>query len=227
MSEKTVVITGANRGIGLELVKRNREAGRKVYALCRKSSAELSEMGAQVIEGIDVTDLDELKKARGQVEGPIDLLICNAGVLQTETLEDLKSINEKALNSIRKQFEVNTLGPIKTLSCFLDKLKEGSKVAMMTSRMGSIEDNTSGGRYGYRLSKGALNNVGRSLAFDLKGEGIALGLFHPGWVQTEMTGKTGHLTAKESSQKLYQRMEELSLENTSSFWHPDGQILPW
>lgn len=227
MSEQTIVITGANRGIGLELVKRNREAGRKVYALCRKSSAELSETGAQVIEGIDVTDLSALKKAASQVEGDVDLLICNAGVLKSETLDDLKSVNEEALTSIEKQFEVNTMGPIKTLSSFLGKLKKGSRVAMMTSRMGSIEDNTSGGRYGYRLSKGALNNVGRSLAFDLKEEEIALGLFHPGWVQTEMTGKTGHLTPEESSKKLYQRMEELNLENSSGFWHPDGDILPW
>lgn len=227
MKQDTVVITGANRGIGLELVKRNREAGKKVYALCRKSSSELSETGAQVIEGADVTDLNALKQAATQVQGEIDLLICNAGVLKNESLEDLKSVNEEAFQSIQQQFEVNTMGPIKTLSCFLSKLKKGSKVAMITSRMGSIEDNTSGGRYGYRLSKGALNNVGRSLAFDLKEEEIALGLFHPGWVQTEMTGKTGNLTPEESSQRLYQRMQELNLENASGFWHPDGDILPW
>lgn len=227
MSQETVVITGANRGIGLELVKRNREAGRKVYALCRESSAELSETGAQVLEGIDVMDLSALQKAASQIEGSVALLICNAGVLKNETLEDLKSVREESFSSIEQQFHVNTMGPLKTLSCFLAKLKKGSKVAMITSRMGSIEDNTSGGRYGYRLSKGALNNLGRSLAFDLKEEGVSLGLFHPGWVQTEMTGKTGHLTPEESSKKLYQRMEELSLENTSGFWHPDGDLLPW
>lgn len=227
MKQEIVVITGTNRGIGLELVKRNREAGKKVYALCRKGSLELSETGAQVVEGVDVTDLNSLRKACAQVEGEVDLLICNAGVLKNESLEDLKSVSEDSFQSIQQQFDVNTMGPIKTLSCFLEKLKEGSKVAMITSRMGSIEDNTSGGRYGYRLSKGALNNVGRSLALDLKEEDIALGLFHPGWVQTEMTGKTGNLTAEESSQRLFQRMQELDLENTSSFWHPDGDILPW
>jgi NAD(P)-dependent dehydrogenase (short-subunit alcohol dehydrogenase family) len=221
---KTVVITGANRGIGLELTKRFLEQGATVYGLCRQSSTELNSTKARVISGIDVTDLEALKKASLEVEGAVALLICNAGVF---TNEDIRQFDQKAIYSCTRQFEVNTLGPLKTVAAFLSKLKAGSKVAMITSRMGSIEDNTSGGYLGYRMSKCALNMATRSLMLDLKPEGIALGLFHPGWVQTEMTGRTGHLTAEESSLLLINRMSELNLETSGHFWHPEGELLPW
>lgn len=222
---KTVVITGANRGIGLELVKRFIESGDRVFGLCRQSSDELKRTGAEVIEGVDVTSLESLKSASRKIVGiNIDLLICNAGLLKNESID---TFGEEDIASCLAQFEVNTLGPLRTFSAFRRQLPKGARVAMITSRMGSIEDNTSGGHYGYRMSKCALNMATRSLVHDFKKDEIAFGLFHPGWVQTEMTGRTGHLSAKESSALLFKRMAELNMESTGGFWHPEGEKLPW
>lgn len=222
--DRNVVITGANRGIGLELVKRYKESGDKVYALCRKSSDELNSLNVTVISNVEVTCFETLKKTAQEIRGEIDLLICNAGILRDEPFTDLQNGD---FSKIEEQFQVNTLGPVKTLMSFLPYLKAGSKVAMITSRMGSIADNSSGGHYGYRMSKGALNNLCQSLSFDTQQKKVFIGMFHPGWVQTEMTGRTGHLTALESSTFLFQRINQLSEENQMGFWHPDGELLPW
>lgn len=222
---RTIVITGANRGIGLELTKRYLESGDQVLALCRKSSPELRETQAKVIEGADVTDFKAMKNAAQEAGNiQVDLLICNAGLLQQESIT---SFDEAAIESCRAQFEVNTLGPMRTVSAFLPLLKENSRIAMITSRMGSIEDNTSGGSYGYRMSKCALNMATRSLVHDLRASAISIGLFHPGWVQTEMTNRTGHLTPEASSKLLVKRIEALCEENSGGFWHPEGERLPW
>lgn len=221
---KTIVITGANRGIGLELVKRYREQGHQVFALCRQSSAELEQTGAHVLSGVEVTDWKALKASAKKVEGSVDLLICNAGIFLSENFEQLMAGD---FSSIEKQFQVNTLGPLKTLMSFLPQLNKGAQIAMITSRMGSIEDNTSGGYYGYRLSKGALNNLCQSLSFDLTPRSFTIGVFHPGWVQTEMTGRTGDLTPEASSKLLVQRISELNEKTNMNFWHPNGEILPW
>lgn len=221
---QTIVITGANRGIGLELVKRYTELGHQVFALCRKSSPELEKTGATVFEGVEVTDFEAQKKVAAKIEAKVDLLICNAGIFLAETFDKLKGGDFAA---IEQQFQVNTLGPLKTLMSFVDHLKKDSKVAMITSRMGSIADNTSGGYYGYRLSKGALNNLCQSLSFDLRLRSVNIGVFHPGWVQTEMTGKTGDLTPVQSSKLLVQRISELNEKTNMGFWHPEGETLPW
>lgn len=97
----------------------------------------------------------------------------------------------------------------------------------MTSRMGSIEDNDSGGRYGYRVSKAGLNAAGKSLAVDLKDRGIPVAILHPGFVKTDMTGNNGDITAEQAAHRLVQRMDELNLGNTGTFWHSDGSVLPW
>lgn len=223
MSQK-VVITGANRGIGLELAKRYKEAGDNVYALCRKSSDELNSLGVTVLSQVEVTSFEALQAAAQEIKDEVDLLICNAGILRDESFDGLLKGD---FSQIEEQFQVNTLGPIKTLMSFMPYLKSGSKVAMITSRMGSIADNTSGSHYGYRMSKGALNNLCQSLSFDLQQKHINIGMFHPGWVQTEMTGRTGHLTPSESSTFLFQRIAELNKKNQMGFWHPDGELLPW
>jgi NAD(P)-dependent dehydrogenase (short-subunit alcohol dehydrogenase family) len=186
----TVVVTGANRGIGLELVRQYRDRGDEVFAACRKRSKGLEKLDVEVVEGVEVTDdkaVAKLVKAVGKRE--VDVLVNCAGVLSDESLGDLD------FDRIRQQFEVNSLGPLRVTAALRPKLAEGSRVAIITSRMGSIDDNTSGGRYGYRMSKAAVNMAGRSLAHDLKDAGIAVAILHPGFVRTDMTGHQGLVDA--------------------------------
>jgi len=194
-----------------------------VIAVCRQPSDDLKSLKVQVESGIDITDDASVTDLTQRVQGiTIDVLINNAGMLDRVTLADLD------IDSIRQQFEVNAIGPLRVTCALLPNLTEGSKVVMMTSRMGSIGDNTSGGSYGYRMSKVALSMAGKSLAHDLKPKGIAVAILHPGLVQTRMTGFTeSGITPQESVQGLLARIDELNLENTGTFWHARGQVLPW
>ncbi|TVP55313.1 MAG: SDR family oxidoreductase [Halomonadaceae bacterium] len=217
-----VVITGANRGIGLELARQWHERGERVTALCRQASEELLALGIRVIEDVDVTDEAVLNRLPDDLNGEtVDILFNNAGLLTDEGLSTLD------MDRIRHQFEVNALGPLKVTKALLPLLKKGSKVALMSSRMGSISDNDSGGRYGYRMTKAALNAAGKSLAIDLAPREVAVAILHPGYVKTAMTGHTGHLEPAEAAGRLIQRVDELTLENSGSFWHSDGTLLPW
>jgi len=216
------VITGANRGIGLELAKQLNLQGHQVTVLCRQSSAELNALDINVINGIDVSQDDCLEHIRKALaKQPVDLLINNAGILRDESLE------RPDWATIREQFEVNTLGPMRVTHALLPNLVKGAKVALITSRMGSISDNTSGGRYGYRLSKAALNAVGKSMAMDLRTRDIAVTLLHPGYVATDMTGNHGDITPDVAAARLLQRIEEMSLDNSGRFYHSNGDRLPW
>lgn len=219
---KTVVITGANRGIGLALTKIYKRRGDEVYAACRNASDELKNSGAHVVDKVDVTSeagRERLKAALGNKK--LDILINNAGILQTEILGAID------VDSLRTQFETNAIAPLLVTESLMDNLGEGAKVAMITSRMGSVEDNTSGGHYGYRMSKAALNAAGKSLSVDLKKRGVAVALLHPGFVSTEMVGGQGDITPDQAAERLVQRIDELTLENTGSFWHSNGDCLPW
>lgn len=220
-----VVITGANRGIGLELAKLYAARGDLVTAICREAGDEIEDIADQTISGIDVTN-DQIGPGLQTilaelVEGKIDLLINNAGLFKNETLDAMDA------DSIREQFEVNTIAPLMIAHGLAPLMGEGSKIANITSRMGSIEDNTSGAYYGYRASKAALNAVGKSLAMDLKPKGIAVAQLHPGFVQTRMVGFNGDISPAEAAAGLAQRIDELNLENTGGFWHSNGQQLPW
>ena len=220
----TVVITGANRGIGFELARQLQAAGHEVIAVCRRSSAELDGLGVRVEAGIDITDGAGLATLAERLDGvKIDLLINNAGVLRSSSLDAI----EDQLDDFRLQYEVNALAPLRVTRALLDHLADGGKVIIITSRMGSIADNTSGGQYAYRMSKAAVNSAGVSLAHELKDRSIAVGLLHPGYVRTGMTGNTGHIDADEAAANLIQRIEELSLETTGSFRHANGEDLPW
>jgi NAD(P)-dependent dehydrogenase (short-subunit alcohol dehydrogenase family) len=222
MNMATVVITGANRGIGLEFVKQYIAQGHKVYALCRNTSDALSQSGAKVIDKVDVGNPECLEKLLPKLNDlKIDLLINNAGVLASETLDKMSA------TTIEYQFRVNALGPVLVTQLLKDKLVKGSKVALITSRMGSMTDNTSGGYYGYRMSKAALNMAGVSLAQDLKDSEVAVGLLHPGYVQTEMVNNNGDISAAEAAERLMQRIEQLNMSNTGTFWHSNGEVLPW
>lgn len=217
-----VVITGANRGIGLELARLYQREGSQVTGVCRQSSPELEEVAAQVIDNIDVTQEKDVRRLATVLEGKtIDLLINNAGVLKDEVLGELD------FDSIRLQMEVNAIAPLRICEALLPNLQRGSKIANITSRMGSMGDNDSGGRYGYRASKAAFNAFGRSLAIDLKGRGIAVAQLHPGFVNTRMVNFGGLISPEDSAAGLAQRIAELNLENSGSFWHSNGEQLPW
>ena len=217
-----VCITGANRGIGLELARQFQARGDEVIAACRRPSEALAGLGVGIIDGVDVADEAGLKRlTEGVGDLEVDVLVNNAGVLSDESLNDLD------LDRIRRQFEINALGPLRVTAALRPSLGAGAKVAIITSRMGSIDDNTSGGRYGYRMSKAAVNMAGRSLAHDLKPAGVAVAILHPGFVRTEMTGNTGMVDPPESAAGLIARIDELNLENSGSFWHANGELLPW
>ena len=190
-------------------------------AIARLSDSVL-DSGVEVIDGVDVSTADgvsNLISALGDTR--VDLLYNNAGIMLSETVDDMN------YEQILHQFEVNTLGPLRVTMALLNNLHAGSKVGLMTSRMGSIADNTSGKKYGYRISKAGLNAAGKSLALDLHDRGIAVAILHPGWVQTDMTGHSGNLTVEEAAANLIKRMDELNLENSGTFWHSDGSVLPW
>ncbi|MEQ8939464.1 MAG: SDR family oxidoreductase, partial [Gammaproteobacteria bacterium] len=189
----TILITGANRGIGLEYCRQYKDKGDSVIAVCRTLSPELEKLGVEIIADIDVSNEMSVYDLGEQLEGKrIDIAINNAGIMQNETIDKLD------INSIRKQFEVNTLGPLMVTRAILPHMANPSKLILMTSRMGSIADNTSGGKYGYRMSKAALNIAGVSLSHDLKDKGIAVAILHPGYVKTDMTNDSGNITAEES-----------------------------
>lgn len=225
MNDRTVVISGANRGIGLALTELYRARGARVVALCRRSSPELAASGAQVVEGVDVTAPQALAQAAREVSTPIDVLIANAGLLNNESLDALASA--EAVESIRRQFEVNALGALLTAHAFSAGMQSGSKIALITSRMGSIADNTSGGYYGYRMSKAALNAGARSLSLDLEPRGIAVAILHPGFVRTEMTGRQGEAEPGDAAAMLAARIDALDIKSSGTFWHANGTVLPW
>jgi NAD(P)-dependent dehydrogenase (short-subunit alcohol dehydrogenase family) len=216
------VVTGANRGIGLELARQLKTRGASVVAVCRKSSPELDALGVDVESGVDVTEPAAWSKLVERLaHDDIDLLIHNAGVLLADSLEDID------LNKVRAQFELNAIAPLFLTRALAPRLHTGSKVALITSRMGSIGDNGSGRYYGYRMSKAALNAAGVSLAHDLKPRGVAVVILHPGSVRTGMTHGHGMIGADESVRGLLLRIDELRLETTGRFLHQNGEALLW
>lgn len=219
----TYLITGANRGIGLEYCRQLKERGNNVIAVCRTASEELKNLDLSIETGVDITsDTDVLSLIKRLDRQPIDVLINNAGILERVSLESLD------VNSIHRQFKVNALAPLRLTRALLPNLRTGAKIIMMTSRMGSIGDNTTGGSYGYRMSKVALSMAGKSLSQDLKSRNIAVAILHPGLVKTQMTNfNQSGITPEESVRGLIARIDELNLENTGTFWHSNGEILPW
>ncbi|MGF1508173.1 MAG: SDR family oxidoreductase [Myxococcota bacterium] len=218
----TYVVTGANRGIGLELCRRLSQRGDQVIAVCRRSVPALEELGCRVESEVDVTDPETIRQLRTRLgEGSVDVLINNAGILESDSLPALDP------RSLRRQFEVNALGPLLTTQILLDRFARPAKVAIITSRMGSMTDNTSGGMYGYRMSKAAVNAAGRSLAHDLAHCDVAVGLFHPGFVSTEMTGGRGDVDPSTSAARLIERIDEMTVANAGRFIHANGQVLDW
>ncbi|MEL6854917.1 MAG: SDR family oxidoreductase [Cyanobacteria bacterium J06607_13] len=219
----TYLVTGANRGIGFEYCKQLKGRGDEVIAVCRQRSPELDELSVRVESDIDVADDDAIATLKTSLaDQTIDVLINNAGIYRQSALGELN------VEGIREQFEVNAIAPLKFTQAMLPNLASPGKVAIMTSRMGSIEDNTSGGTYGYRMSKAAVSMAGKSLSHDLKPKGIAVAILHPGLVSTGMTNfNPNGISPEESVKGLLAVIDGLTIENTGTFWHSNGQVLPW
>jgi NAD(P)-dependent dehydrogenase (short-subunit alcohol dehydrogenase family) len=217
----TTLITGANKGIGLQICTQLKARGEDVIAVCRSPSPELSALGVRIIEGIDVSDADSVAQLKLEVSGQhLDVLINNAGILKTDSFGSLD------YEVMLEQFRVNTLGPLRVTEALAGNLSEGSKVAIVSSRVGSIEDNSSGGIYGYRASKTAVNQIGMNLKHEFMPRGIAVAMLHPGMVATEMTGGRG-TSPTEAARGLIERIDALDIEKSGGFWHAEGYELPW
>ena len=217
----TVLVTGANRGIGLQLCMQFTARGDDVIAVCRETTDELSALGVRIIDGIDVGSGAAVETLRQELSGrALDILVNNAGILLRDSFGDID------YDEMAEQYRINTLGPLRVTEALAENLHEGSKVAIVSSRVGSIEDNGSGGNYGYRASKAAVNMIGTNLRHELLPRGIAVAILHPGLVATDMTGGTG-IPPADSARGLIERIDELTLENTGGFWHAEGYALPW
>lgn len=212
----SVFITGANRGIGLELANTYRAAGTTVYATSRQSGAGLLQL--------DVTDPAAQKRAAALVTDPLDLLICNAGVYleKGDTLE-----HGYAPQLWADSFATNVTGVFLTVQALLPQLRAAKgKIAIISSQMGS-DTRAPGGSYIYRASKAAVLNLGRNLAVDLARDGIAVGIYHPGWVQTDMGGAGASITVAQSAKGLVARFAHLSSATTGCFETYDGTPHPF
>jgi NAD(P)-dependent dehydrogenase (short-subunit alcohol dehydrogenase family) len=229
-SENTLLITGANRGIGLEYVRQYAEEGWRVIACCRnpdKASAlhEVAHKHANVeICQLEVADFDQIETlGRKLIDQPIHLLINNAGIYPESTFRSVDYA--KWMDA----FKVNTMSSLKLAEVFIPHLvKAGNaKLVAMTSKMGSIDDNTSGGEYLYRTSKTALNMVMKSLSVDLNKYGVSVATLHPGWVKTDMGGPNGLIDAETSVLGLRKVIAQLSLNNSGKFYAFDGKEIPW
>jgi NAD(P)-dependent dehydrogenase (short-subunit alcohol dehydrogenase family) len=219
---KHVVVTGANKGIGLNFCKQYSAQGYRVTAVVRTPSEELQALDVKIISDIDVSNADDVVTLANYLHGDkIDILVNNAGIFHNETLADMD------FAAIEKQISVNSIAPIRITHALQQSLGIDAKVAMITSRMGSIADNGSGGYIGYRMSKAALNAASVSLAHELKDKKIAVGLFHPGFVQTQMVNFAGDISPETAAERLIKRIDELNLSNTGGFWHSNGETLPW
>lgn len=217
----TYLITGARGGIGLALCRQLQARGEEIIAVCRESNQELDNLGVRVESGIDITSEQNLRELVNRLnDTKLDCLINNAAIAERNNLSNLD------FDSIRRQFEVNAIGTLRITHALLPLINDGGKIAIVTSRMGSIDDNTSGGSYGYRMSKVAVSMAGKSLSLDLKPRQIAVAILHPGLISTKMTNFTG-IPPADAAQGLIARIDGLNLENTGTFWHANGEILPW
>lgn len=219
----TFLVTGANRGIGLEFCRQLRERGDQVIGVCRKTSAELETLDVEIKQHIELTSESSINDLIQYLDGrSLEGVILNAGTAQSMGLESLNA------EGIKYQFEVNALAPLIMARALIPKMPSGAKIALITSRMGSIEDNTSGGSYAYRMSKVALNIAGRSLSIDLKSRGISVAILHPGLVKTRMINfNPNGISPKIAVEGLIRRINQLNIDNSGTFWHSNGEILPW
>lgn len=229
----TALVTGANKGMGLEFCRQLSGRGDKIIATCRSPSAELQALPARILEDVEMTSDEAIARLARELAGTsIDWLVLNAGVLESSSLGKLD------FDRMRHEYDVDALGPLRVVQALLSNLPDGAKIALISSRIGSIGDNTSGGIYGYRMAKTALNMAGVSLAHDLAPRGIAVIMLHPGMVDTDLVrgararrGGTapppGVITPDVAVRDMLPRIDELTRETSGRFLHRDGSVLPW
>ena len=216
------LVTGANRGIGLEYCRQLKSRGETVVAVCREASDELRGLDVRIEQVPDLSQQQSISDLVARLNGlEINAAILNAGINHVMDLNSLDPV------SIRQQFDVNALAPLLLANALIPSMSSGGKFLFMSSRMGSIQDNSSGGEYGYRMSKAALNSAVKSLSIDLKDQGISVGVLHPGMVQTRMNLTSDGIPPEEAVANLLKRVDQLSLQTTGTFWHADGTVLPW
>ena len=222
----TVLITGANRGIGLELARQYATAGWRVIGTARKpeSATELDATGADVMQ-LDVTDQASVDRlAQDLAEQPIDMLINNAGIQPL-----MWKLDEVDFDEFERALSVNAVGPVRVTRALMPNLRSGKvrKVINITTNLSSIAENTEGGFYGYRESKAALNMFNKSLAMELGPEGFICIVLNPGWVRTDLGGPKAPLSVEESVAGMRSVIKSLSPADNGSFWTHDGKQMPW
>ena len=216
----TVLITGANRGLGLEFARQYSADGWDLTLLARQQSDELRQLGLS-IETVDMMDLEAVAEFGRNYRGPLDLLIANAGTYGPREVADAD-----AGRGWEETFVVNTIAPFLLAQTLLPAVEAAKgKLIAISTRMGSIEDNTSGGFIAYRSSKSALNSAWRSLAID--NPGVVCAVLHPGWVQTRMGGASAPLAPEESIAGMRKVIEDLGAEQSGGFFSHDGTTVPW
>ena len=231
---RTTLITGANRGIGLEFVRQYAADGWRVLACSRNpdKSPELNKLAAQYPELIKIHVLDVADPAQidrlGQALATetIDLLIKNAGIYPDS---DKSGFGYTDYAEWMQAFRINTMAPLKMAETFAPNIARSKQktIVTITSKMGSIADNSSGGSYLYRSSKAALNMVVKSLTIDLKPLGITAVVFHPGWVKTDMGGPKALISVEQSVSGIRQVISKLTLPDSGKFFGYDGEVIPW
>jgi len=224
---KTVLITGANRGLGLEFARQYADAGWKVIGTARapEKATELRELGVRVMQ-LDVTDAASVANlATALKDQPIDLLINNAGMANRDGM----SFETLSFDGVEQVLAVNTIGPMRVTRALLPNLRLGSTklIVSISSGLGSIADNTRGGYYGYRESKAALNMFNRSLAANLADEGFTCVVMSPGWVRTDMGGPEADLSPEESIAGMRSVIGGLAAKDNGTFQSWDGTIVAW
>jgi NAD(P)-dependent dehydrogenase (short-subunit alcohol dehydrogenase family) len=224
------VVSGAARGLGLSFCQALTERGHDVIAACRTSTRELEALGVEVVDGVDLTSDACTTRLSGAVgERPVDLALSNAGFYSGAT-------DDFDYEAIRLEYEVNTLGSMRFVSALLPSLREGSKIAFLSSRGGSIGGALGPGNYGYRMAKAALNLFAVGLSLDVREHGVAVLVLHPGYLDTDMS-KTGRATGRapagtprpplDAARDLLDRIDELTLETSGRWVDSAGEPIPW
>jgi NAD(P)-dependent dehydrogenase (short-subunit alcohol dehydrogenase family) len=226
-TSKTVLVTGANRGLGLEFARQYSEAGWSVIGTARQpeKATELRKLDVRVLQ-LDVTDPKSVARLASDLgDLPLDMLINNAGVANFDGME----FEKLTFEGVERTIAVNTLGPMRVTRALLPHLRRGGlkKIVHITSGLGSIADNDVGGYYGYRESKAALNMFNRSLAMNYKDEGFTCVVISPGWVRTDMGGPEANLSPEQSIAGMRKVIAGLTVEDTGTFQSWDGHIRKW
>jgi len=225
---KNYLIVGADRGIGRAMCRQLASEGGCVLAGCLGEARGLVSEGFEVLPGVDVTSDAAMQELSDRVTGvKIDVLLNVAGVYFDDTLDDM------SMENVLFQMDVNALGPLRVIRAVRHTLRKGSKVGIVTSRMGSLADNGTGRLYGYRMSKAAANMLGVSLARDLEPQGIMVALLHPGMVDTDLVPGLSEnvrrtlISPEVAAKGMLQRITALTPQTTGQFWHGNGEVLPW